>query len=58
MDTPKPPERCSCGDPCYKNWIPNDDPCEGPVEIVDEVWDDESHGWVHACEKHAKEYGK
>lgn len=39
-----------CGTPCDEA----DDTCFGEIDVVDEVYDEETgeYGWVHACEKH------
>jgi hypothetical protein len=41
---------CYCGASC--NYLSDDDPCEGEVEVIDEVSDGEDWYWVHACTKH------
>ncbi len=46
-----------CGASCFAE----DDTCQGPVEVIDELnWADEEGildwVWVHACTKHAEMY--
>lgn len=43
----------SCGDPCIYADRPEEGPCEGQVEVVDEVdLGDGDWGWIHTCKKH------
>lgn len=50
---------CYCGAGCALSLdeVYGHGPCEGPVEVEDEIdFDDDGFVWVHLCRKHAKGY--
>jgi hypothetical protein len=43
-------KNCYCGAPC--DFVRDDEPCWGDIDVVDEIVYDDDYSWVHACEGH------
>lgn len=48
--------RCCCNSECTFSYDEENDPCEGPLSVVDEESNDDDWYWIHCCEKHKAKY--
>lgn len=56
MSNESPTRSACCGAPCWAEGSPDQQPCWGDIDVIDEEYDDENHWWIHGCQGHTNGY--
>lgn len=56
MNSPTYDPSTCCGSDCFADGNEEDEPCWGPVRVIEEEYSGDDWYWVHACEGHKEDY--